>query len=222
MPTICMVVLCIGASRDFMADPEANARVGNELRRIREQAGLSGSAVARELGWSQSKVSRVETGRFGASIGEVAALLDYYAVAEEVRAEILQLGGTGRRGPGGLGGSCRWTTAPPRRGRSGRGSGEALMQYQALWFPGLLQAPSYANAIAKAGHFPAPEEIAARRQERQEALRSRHKVAYQVVVEQGSPGAQSGQPRDLARAADGSSRCRQRRIRRSSYPDRAG
>ena len=74
MLTICMVVLCIGASEDFMADPEANARVGDELRRIREQASLSGSAVARELGWSQSKVSRVETGRFGASIGEVAAL----------------------------------------------------------------------------------------------------------------------------------------------------
>ena len=206
MLTICMVVLCIGASEDFMADPGANARVGNELRRIREQAGLSGSAVARELGWSQSKVSRVETGRFGASIGEVAALLDYYGVAEEVRAEILSWVAR----DDGAQGAWVVRAGGPRRRQAEVGAVEArvkrLLQYQALWFPGLLQSPSYANAIAKAGHFPAPEGIAERRQERQEALRSRRKVAYQVVVEQGvlerSPGSRETMHEQLTAVLD--------------------
>jgi transcriptional regulator with XRE-family HTH domain len=64
-------------------------RLGGERRVPRERFGLPGTQVARRLGWSQSKVSRVETGRFGASLEELAALLDFYGVAEEVRAELL-------------------------------------------------------------------------------------------------------------------------------------
>lgn len=60
--------------------------LGAELRRIREGQDLTGMEVAAALGWSQSKVSRMETGRFGASVGEVARLLDHYGVHEELRA----------------------------------------------------------------------------------------------------------------------------------------
>ena len=38
-------------------------RIGAELRRLREVAQLSGEHVASTLGWSQSKVSRIEAGR---------------------------------------------------------------------------------------------------------------------------------------------------------------
>jgi hypothetical protein len=205
MVTVCMVVLCITALGDSMADVSSNARVGSELRRIRERAELSGSAVARELGWSQSKVSRVETGRFGASIGEVAALLDYYAVPEEVRAEILSWVA---RDDGGQG---AWVVRAggPRRRQAEVGAVEArvkrLIQYQAFVIPGLLQTPSYAAAVAKAGRFPSPKGIAERRQERQEAMR-RRKVTYQVVVEESvlvrSPGPSTTMQEQLAAVLD--------------------
>ena len=206
MLAVCMVVLCICASDDSMGDLASNARVGNELRGIREQAGLSGSAVARELGWSQSKVSRVETGRFGASIGEVATLLDYYGVAEEIRAEILSWVAR----DDGAQGAWVVRAGGPRRRQAEVGAVEArvkrLLQYQALWFPGLLQSPSYANAIAKSGRFPSPEGIAARRQARQDALRNRRRVVYQVVVEQGvlerSPGSRATMHEQLSAVLD--------------------
>ena len=37
-------------------------RLRHELRRLREEAGLTHAEVARRLEWSPSKVSRIETG----------------------------------------------------------------------------------------------------------------------------------------------------------------
>ncbi|MPZ79396.1 MAG: helix-turn-helix domain-containing protein [Actinophytocola sp.] len=36
--------------------------LGSELRKCREQAGLSGQVVAERTGWDKSKISRVESG----------------------------------------------------------------------------------------------------------------------------------------------------------------
>jgi transcriptional regulator with XRE-family HTH domain len=186
MRVICMVVLCMTASDDIMADSSLHERVGRELRSIREAAGLSGSAVARDLGWSQSKVSRVETGRFGASLGEVASLLDFYGVAEEVRAEILSWVAR----DDGAAGTWVVRAGGPARRQAEVGAAEtrvkSLLQYQALWFPGLLQSPEYSLAIARAGRFPKPETIAERRQTRQRDLRSGRAAKYQVVIEGGA------------------------------------
>ncbi len=56
--------------------------IGPELRRLRIRTGLTASAVARKLDWSQSRLSRVETGRFQPSLDEVATLLELYAQVE--------------------------------------------------------------------------------------------------------------------------------------------
>src|SRR4051795_4548714 len=81
--------LCIEGGHVTLSAPRL--RAGAELRRIRENQGLSGVAVGAALGWSQSKVSRIETGRFGATVWELAELADFYGVPEEVRAEILTI-----------------------------------------------------------------------------------------------------------------------------------
>lgn len=202
---VCMLALCITALSIYM--PEATQlRVGEQLRRIRESAGLSGSAVARELGWSQSKVSRVETGRFGASLEEVAQLLNFYGVPEEVRAEILA---SVARHEGMEG---AWVV---RAGGSPRRQAEVatvesrvtnLSQYQALWFPGLLQSAGYAAAIAKSGGFGPQGAFVERRQQRQETLQSRKDVTYRVVLEEQalslSPGAASVMAEQLEHVLD--------------------
>jgi transcriptional regulator with XRE-family HTH domain len=81
-----------------MGERESTARareVGSHLRQTREAAGLSLADMAERLGWSQSKVSRLERGaaeaipvevvRFaahcGTGIGEVDSLLDWFREA---------------------------------------------------------------------------------------------------------------------------------------------
>lgn len=159
------------------------AEVGFELRRIREAAGISGSSVARDLGWSQSKISRVETGRFGASVSEVAELLAYYGVAEEVRAELL---GSVARSSGLEGAWVVSAGGAPRR----QAAVEAvetrvkrLRQYQTSWIPGLLQTAAYATAICQAAGLKA-ESVVPARLERQQLLAHRRGARYEAILDE--------------------------------------
>lgn len=161
---------------------DVRGRLGAELRRFREDAGLSGTQVANALGWSQSKVSRVETGRFGASLEEVAALLDYYGAPEEVRAELLAA--VARRE--GLEGAWVVRAGGPRRRQAELGAVETrvrrLRQYAPVIVPGLLQAPSYARAVAAALGFSDVQGITERRVARQEVF-ARAAAPYEVVID---------------------------------------
>lgn len=56
-------------------------RLGSALRRLRDGAGLSSSHVASQVGWSPSKISRVEGGQLTVSPGDVRELLAVYNVA---------------------------------------------------------------------------------------------------------------------------------------------
>src|SRR4051794_25411465 len=159
-------------------------RAGAELRRIRENQGLSGAAVAAALGWSQSKVSRVETGRFGATVWELAELADFYGVPEEVRAEILAIAAEDSGLPG------AWIV---RAGGAGRRRGEVAMiesrtrrirQYQLAAVPGLLQAPGYTRALTVAGGFGDVEEVVRHRAERQAAAFGAGALNYAVLLEE--------------------------------------
>jgi transcriptional regulator with XRE-family HTH domain len=64
-------------------------RVGAELRRVRENLGWSGERVADSLQWSQSKVSRIETGATAFAVRDVDRLLGLYGVDPDIRAELL-------------------------------------------------------------------------------------------------------------------------------------
>ncbi|HEV8556932.1 MAG TPA: helix-turn-helix transcriptional regulator [Actinophytocola sp.] len=126
-----------------MGERESTARareVGSYLRQTREAAGLSLADMAERLGWSQSKVSRLERGaaeampvevvRFaahcGTGIGEVDSLLDWFREA-----------------------------APPGYWLSDRLSSlifhetaaQFSQSYDPLVVPGLLQTEDYATAL---------------------------------------------------------------------------
>ena len=49
-----------------------------ELRRLRDALRLTGEEVAERLGWSPSKVSRIETGTTAPSAADLRQLLDTY------------------------------------------------------------------------------------------------------------------------------------------------
>ncbi|MEQ7124873.1 helix-turn-helix transcriptional regulator [Actinopolymorpha sp. B11F2] len=185
---------CITTGGRVVASSAHRQRVGAEVRRIREDLGLSGVQVAEALGWSQSKVSRIETARFAVSVWELAALLDYYAVPEEVRAELLAV----TADDSGVDGAWIVRAAgPPRRQREVAAVESRVVrirQYQAMLIPGQLQTFDYARAIARAGGFANPDEIAVRRRRRQELLEAPDAPSYVAVLDERAltrwPGAQ--------------------------------
>ncbi|WNI14192.1 helix-turn-helix domain-containing protein [Actinacidiphila sp. ITFR-21] len=64
-------------------------RLGEELRRLRDRAGLTSGEAARLAGWHQSKVSRIETGRSSVRAEDVTVLLDVYAVRDPALRDLL-------------------------------------------------------------------------------------------------------------------------------------
>lgn len=66
-------------------------RLGSELRRLREAAGLDQADAARELECSTSKVSRLERGEGQAKAMEVRSLLDLYRVTDQTARDQLML-----------------------------------------------------------------------------------------------------------------------------------
>src|SRR6266851_1455785 len=63
-------------------------RLAAELRRLRERAGLTGDEAAERLGWSGSKISRIETHRIGVKQADIGKLLDLYGIDAQHREEV--------------------------------------------------------------------------------------------------------------------------------------
>jgi len=66
-------------------------RLAAELHALRVNMNRSGETVARDLGWSPSKISRYENAKTGLRPKEVERLLDYYKVKGEKRAALIAL-----------------------------------------------------------------------------------------------------------------------------------
>jgi transcriptional regulator with XRE-family HTH domain len=160
----------------------ARLRVGAELRRIREVAGLSGEYVARTLGWSQSKVSRIETGRHAIVARDVAALLVFYGAPDDVRAELLAATATDN-GEGAwiqrAGGFVRRQESMAQM----ESVTSLIRHFQPVLVPGLLQTHDYAKDVAAAAGAKDPLAIADRRMERQEILKAAGAPGYSVVLD---------------------------------------
>lgn len=64
-------------------------RLAAELRRLR--GNRTGSEVSRGVGWSTTKISRAESGRETLPPSEIEKLIDFYGVADPLRARLLEL-----------------------------------------------------------------------------------------------------------------------------------
>lgn len=166
-----------------MVEPSsARLRIGAELRRLREAANLSGEHVAKALDWSQSKVSRIETGRHAIVSRDIAALLIYYGAPDDVRAELLAATAKDN-------GEGAWIQ---RAGGFVRRQGAMaqmesvtshIRHFQPVLVPGLLQTHAYAKDVAAAAGAKNPNEIADQRMKRQQILRAADAPRYSVVLD---------------------------------------
>jgi len=121
-------------------------RLGVELRRLRERAGMNGEDVADRLGWSPSKVSRIENARQSARLADVRRLLDVYEVDDERRERLIELTrDVARKG---------WSADFSAGLDDGYGAyidmeaeAEGLYSWETDVVPGLLQTEAYMRAV---------------------------------------------------------------------------
>ncbi|MEU8239790.1 helix-turn-helix transcriptional regulator [Actinoplanes missouriensis] len=124
-------------------------RVRLALRKARDEAGLSQGAVVKELGWSLSKLQRVEIGEVAISPTDLRALLDHYGIGDEDRiAGLTEDARVARR-------ERYWTEQdnrellPPglRQLLQFEIAASAIKIYQTGVVPGLLQTAEFAEAV---------------------------------------------------------------------------
>lgn len=163
-------------------------RVAGELRRLRARSGHSCATVGAALGISASKISRIETGRIGLQADEVVALLGFYQVAKPLREELLEL--VRRAAEPGW-----WQVQGSRLPELWQElidferSATAIINYEPLLIPGLLQTADYAGALIHAANPALSEDEVetrvAARTARQALLGRAHPPRLLALLEEG-------------------------------------
>ncbi|MEV0055439.1 helix-turn-helix transcriptional regulator [Saccharopolyspora shandongensis] len=74
-----------------MSDTPRARALAKELRAARNAAGLTARELARVLGWSEAKVSRIETARRGILVQNVEAMLGVLGMKGEDRERLLKM-----------------------------------------------------------------------------------------------------------------------------------
>ncbi|MEU7043321.1 helix-turn-helix transcriptional regulator [Streptomyces varsoviensis] len=189
-------------------------KLGAELRRQRETAGLTSRQAATAVGWHQSKVSRIETGRSGVKPTDVVRLLDAYEVVDAGRRALLAAlctpDAAGRRGT-----RHDWWYAYGdllpvgyRDFISLESAASLARTLETTVVPGLFQTPEYARAVTRAALGDLPdeqvEELVAVRLTRQSVLRGAAPMGVCAVLDEavlrrsvGGPEVMAGQLRRL-------------------------
>jgi transcriptional regulator with XRE-family HTH domain len=131
--------------------------LGAQLRRLREDAGITADKAGYEIRSSRSKISRIETGRVGLKIRDVEDLLSLYGLTDlRERSRILDL--------------ARQSSTPDWWTKYGdilpawfetylglEAAASTLRGFQVQFVPGLLQTEGYARAVTLLGHKTAPD-----------------------------------------------------------------
>ena len=147
-------------------------RLIREIERLRHVSGLSMEVAAQRLGWSTSKLYRLENGRSRITTDDLADMLDLYGVRSLQREALIQLGRDARR--------RGWWTAYSDVFTGSYIAMEAeaaSIRINAHLMPGIFQTPGYAHEIIRQTRPAISAEDAERRvaarTARQDALTSR-------------------------------------------------
>ncbi len=122
-------------------------RLGVELRRLREQAGLSGRQLADQIGMSQSKVSRIESGAALPSIPQVTSWMVAVGASGPTASRVMALADTAYAGVD------FWDAAMTERSslqpdfQEIEDRSRAVLVYEPTLVPGLLQTAEYARRV---------------------------------------------------------------------------
>lgn len=179
------------------------ARFGKTLRGLRAHAGLGGVETARLAGISQSKISKIETGRLRPSPEDIRALCAAYGVNQAERDELVQLA-IDLRSESQLSRVILSRGAGKLQQRIGRLEARAhqLRSFQPAMVIGLLQTPDYARVVlseALAGED--LEQAISARAHRKNALDDTSKQCV-LIMSEGALRWQVGDPSIMAAQID--------------------
>ena len=119
-------------------------RLIREIERLRHESGLSMETAAQRLGWSTSKLYRLENGRSRITTDDLADMLDLYGVRSPQREALIQLGRDARR--------RGWWTAYSDVFTGSYIAMEAeaaSIRINAHLVPGIFQTPGYAHEMIR-------------------------------------------------------------------------
>lgn len=152
----------------------ARSRLAATLRHLRHRADLSGEQLAKLLGVSQSKVSRVENGRTAPSVADVQAWARACSAGAETVEDLVQ------RAEQALTEARTWRSQlagglPAKQEQIGRLEADAqvIRLFQSTGVPGLLQTAEYARRVFMLANPSGRPDVAAgvaARLERQQVL----------------------------------------------------
>jgi transcriptional regulator with XRE-family HTH domain len=126
-------------------------RLGNALKRAREEANKTQDEAAEQIDAAASKVSRLELGQSGIKLTDLTLLLDFYGVTGEQAELMRELARAGRqrgRWTGYLGAIPDWF----RTYVDLEADASELRWYQPEVVPGILQIESYIRAMNVTAH----------------------------------------------------------------------
>ena len=175
------------------------------LRRLRDDAGLSTYQLSEALGWSQSRVTRIERGRIVATAADVEAWAEATGATQSARGELSDLAYDAWTQ------SRAWRTSH-RHGLAARQremaqleqSCTGLRHFQPEAIPGLLQAPAYARDVIRMADITGQGDVDAAvavRIDRQRALRESERNFHFVLAE-GALRWRPGPPDTMAEQRD--------------------
>lgn len=165
-----------------MSRLEPIERVGRVVRALREGLGESGEVIGTKLQWSQSKVSRIESGRLGVTVTDLTRLLGVLGASPGQRVELLALSARAS-------GEAAWMVSDSAlRGRQAEvGAVERrvtrLREHHPMLVPGLLQSPGFMAAMAESAGFLSGSEFVDERLGRQAVLEEPGAPAYEAIMD---------------------------------------
>ncbi len=161
----------------------ARRKLGAELRSLREQRQITGQQLADRLGWSQSKVSRIEGARTRSEAEDVRAVLEALEVPAALQADLVALAAEAA-GP-----AEAWRNSS-RVGLTRRqqdfvdneASAIRVRHYQPLLVPGYLQTPAYGRRVLELAGSTDVDRALAMRQARGAVLAGEAAPTYEIVL----------------------------------------
>ncbi|GAA1795085.1 helix-turn-helix transcriptional regulator [Luedemannella flava] len=160
-------------------------RLGEELRDLREAKGLKLQALAAELGWSHTKLSRLENAKVRPDVADVMDLLEALGVEPAQEQRLITLARQANQ----RGWWKAYAEMPQRQ--AGYAELEAgareIWQYSLAFVPGLLQTEAYARVRfadrEATAQFDTNDAVAGR-QARQRILSADEAVNFTVVLDE--------------------------------------
>ena len=172
----------------------ARWQLGRQLRGMREAAGMTHGDIASELGCSESKIYKIESGDVGINRGDLLVMIDRYRVMDAgLRAAVLDLQRQGKQ----RGWWARYGQLPNAYAMyvGLEGAATALRNFELGVVPGLLQTEAYAHAVISASRLDSPDETARRvglRIERQRCLTEDPALSLWAIIDEGALHRQIG------------------------------